>query len=257
MPGTAKTNNFMLGTATVMIGAQDDLFDLTPADHSIGLVKNFTLSGEPSYTELTQGVKNTIVYSTLTQNPVRASMEAYEYTAQNIAYGLGLSADKAPISVSSTVDGEVAAASPAATSFDVQTGDGSNFAQGDYIMIKLDTDDNFLIRKVSSISTDTITVDQGFNVTIPDTAAVIKVHSLGAGNKDDQPFYADKVTGKLADGTAVAMLLPKIRVTNGFSMQFSSEDYANMPLELTIYDLVNTDTFYSWFNGDAARLFRP
>ena len=45
MAGEAKTDSFMLGAATVMIGAMADLYDLNPTDHSIGLVKNFSTLG--------------------------------------------------------------------------------------------------------------------------------------------------------------------------------------------------------------------
>lgn len=61
MAGEAKSTSFVLGTATVMIGPRADVFELTPEEHSIGLVKNFTLSGDPSYLDLTHGVRNTIV----------------------------------------------------------------------------------------------------------------------------------------------------------------------------------------------------
>ena len=77
MAGEAKTNAFMLGTATVMLGAQADLFDLNPTEHSIGLVKNFNLQVDQTYTELTQGVQNQIVFSVRTGNKVMNTMEAY------------------------------------------------------------------------------------------------------------------------------------------------------------------------------------
>lgn len=88
--GSAKSEAFNLGTATVMIGPKEEVLDLTPEKHSIGLVKNFTFSSSDQYTDLTQGVRNTVVYSVKTGSEVTASMEVYEYTSKNLAYSLGL-----------------------------------------------------------------------------------------------------------------------------------------------------------------------
>lgn len=88
--GSAKTESFNIGTATVMIGPMAEVMDLTPEKHSIGLVKNFTFSANDTYTELTQGVTNEIVYSVKTGSEITATMEVYEYTPRNLAYALGL-----------------------------------------------------------------------------------------------------------------------------------------------------------------------
>lgn len=256
MAGLAKTNNFMLGTATVMLGPLADLADLNPADHSIGLVKNFTITSDPAYTELTQGVKNTIVHSILTSNPVRCTMEAYEYTAKNLAYALGLAGDFTAVTEQSTLASAITAGSPAPTTFTVASGDGADFDAGDYVMIQSNALDDFVIRKIASISTDTITVTKTFEKTIPSGSKVLKVQSLGIGSKTEQDYYAAKVTGKLVDETPVAILIPKVRIVRGFNLSFASDDYANMPLEFTVYDQVTTDPFYTEFGGDAARLFR-
>lgn len=88
--GSARSESFNLGAATVMIGPKEKVFDLTPENDSIGLVKNFTFSSNDQYIDLTQGVRNTIVYSVKTGSEVTASMEVYEYTPKNLAYALGL-----------------------------------------------------------------------------------------------------------------------------------------------------------------------
>lgn len=240
----------MLGTATVMIGTQAQLFDLNPAEHSIGLVKNVSFNADPAYTDLTQGVKNTLVYSVLTQNEVRASMEVYEFTAQNIAYGLGLSGSFAANTVTSTVDAEVTSGSD----FDVASGDGTNFAVDDIIMIKNDTEDDFIVRKITAISTDTITVNAAFAQTVKAGATVNVVSQLGAGAKTEQPFYSAKIAGKAANGEPIVLLIPKLRITQGFNIAFSSDDYGNMPFEFSVYDQVSTDPHYAYFDGDTAHI---
>ena len=255
MPGLANTNDFMLGTATVMIGPVADLYDLNPTEHSIGLVKNFTITSEPAYTELTQGVKNTIVYSVMTSNPVRCTMEAYEFTAKNLAYGLGLDGAETLVenTVETAVNGAVDGGSPVAVEFTVDSPTG--ITAGKYVMIINDNEDDFIVRKVVSVAGNDITVDRPLP-DIADNAVVKVVHGIGIGSKDDQPFFAAKIAGKLANGDEVVIMIPKLRVVRGFNLAFTTDDYANLPLEFTVYDLVPTDTFYSDFDGDQAKMFK-
>lgn len=255
MAGLAKTEKFMLSTATVMVGPATDMKNFNPQTHSIGLVKNFTLTSEPNYTELTQGVKNTIVASVMTENPVRASMEVYEFTTRNIAYGLGLAdADGySTLTTATAVDGAIDEyASP--TPMDLDVVDASQIAINDHIMIKLDDLDNFIVRKVTGVATNNITVDAALP-SIPDGAEVLKVNKLEIGSKDDQPYYAAVITGKTANGDAVMIQIPKMRIVRGFSLAFTSQDFGNLPFEFTVYDLVSTDPHYAEFDGAQARYF--
>jgi len=255
MPGLAKTQKFMLNTATVMIGPQADLHNLNPAEHSIGLVKNFTLTAEPSYTELGQGVKNEIVFSVLTNNPVRATMETYEYTARNLAYGLGLADAESFTALTATtaVNGAIVAGSP--PEFDLVVDDNALFSAGDFILIKNDSEDDFVVREIASTSTgEVITVTMALP-DIADNAQVLLVNKLAIGSKDDQPYYAAKISGKLADGTVCVIEIPKLRIIKGFSLAFTSQDFGNLPFEFTIYSQVTTDPFYTEFGGDQSRMY--
>lgn len=254
MAGEAKSTNFMLGTATVMIGPAASLFDLDPQTHSVGLVKNFQLRTEPGFTELTQGVKNSLVYSVMTANPTRLSCEVYEYTAKNMAYALGLNgATLSEQTVSTTTDGAVNGASTPTA--EVTVADATGLAANDYIMILYGSDDQIIVRKINSISTNTLTLNDNIGINIPTGAVVKKVNALSVGSKENNNFFGAKVAGKLADGTPVVALFPKIRVTGGFALQFQTNDYGNLPFEMTCYDLVPTDPFYSEFSEDQAKIF--
>jgi hypothetical protein len=253
MAGLALTNDFMLSTATVMIGAQAELNDLNPTDHSIGLVKNFTMTSEPSYVELMQGVKGSIVHSTMTANPVRASMEVYEYTAKNLAYSLGIDGTGVAAKTSNTTVATLVPASPAQNTLVLTSATG--FTQGQYILIEVDTVDNFVIRKIVSVATNTLTLDEN----LPAIASGVKVYlvnSTDIGSKEDQPFFSCKVAGKFANGSDVVILIPKIRITKGFNLAFIQNDYANLPFEFQVYDLVSTDPHYADFGSVPARIFR-
>lgn len=257
MAGKAKTNEFMLSTATVMIGLPAELHDLNPAEHSIGLVKNFTFTSEPAYTELTQGVKGSIVASVMTSNPVRATMEVYEYTAKNLGYALGIDGAQnlEPIvtttTVSTAVDGD---ASPAPTTVSVTSATG--IVQGDTIMIMIDNEDNFMIRKVTNVATNTLTLSHAITQDIPLGAVVKKVNVIPVGSKDEQPYFAAKIAGVLVSGEKVVIEIPKIRIVRGFNMAFSVDNFGNLPMEFTLYDLVTTDTLYAEFPNEQARIYR-
>lgn len=259
MPGNAKTNDFMLGMATVMLGPQADLYKFQPSTHSIGMVKNFSLTAEPSYTELTQGVQNTIVDSVMTSNPVRASMEVYEYTRKNLIYALGLSgADTATAFTAASTLASQVVGGPSVTTIDVATGDGSSFAAEDMITIEGDTDDFVQVRKVASVAGDTLTLAQVIDtgMTFPAGSAVKKVGSIALGSKTNQPYYASLIVGNLSNGTTVAIQLAKLRIMKGFNLSFSSENYGNMPMEFSLYDLTDSDTFFADFGSTPGRILR-
>jgi hypothetical protein len=256
MAGEAKSNSFMLGSATVMLGAQADLFTLNPANHAVGLVKNFTISNEPQYSELTQGVKNQIVYSVMTSNRVTAQMEVYEYTSKNIAYALGLNGSAlTSISASTTIG----TAYTSGTSLLVTSATG--LLVGDWIMIQSGSDDLVFYRRITAISTNTLTLNAAIPIAIPITPTnntfVQKVNPIDVGSQTDQPFLSAKIVGSLADGTEIGILIPKIRITAGFTLGFTTDNFGNLPLEFTCYDLTASDPNYADFTNKQAILFTP
>ena len=250
MAGEAKTSAFMLGAATVMIGKPDQLFDLNPEDHSIGLVKNFRITSEPSYTELTQGVKNQIVYSVMTGNAVKASMEAYEYTGRNIAYSLGLEGSSF---AAQTVETDLSAPA-SATDTSVTVTDETGFSVGDYVMIQDGAEDKVYVRKLTAVAATNLSFAQALPKALPAGTTVSKSNAISIGSKEEQPFLAAKIVGTLADGSENVILCPKIRITNGFSLGFTTDGFDNLPYEFSFFDQVSTDPFYSEFKGEQAKL---
>jgi hypothetical protein len=153
--GSAKTEKFNLGAATVMIGPKDQVLDLVPEKHSIGLVKNFTFSSNDQYIDLTQGVRNTVVYSVKTGSEVTASMEAYEYTSKNLAYALGLEGyelvDGVDLALKEAVNGDMVT-----TEIAVKAGDASasDFMTGDYVIVqgnKSSNEDMVFVGKLAEV----------------------------------------------------------------------------------------------------------
>lgn len=247
MAGEAKTNAFMLGTATVMLGDREDLFDFTPANHSIGLVKNFNLTVDQSYTDLGQGLTNQTVFSVKTGSKIMATMEAYEYTGKNLTYALGMEGFSAgaAITASSSIIGTPA---PTDTGF-TMSGALAGLVVGDYIKIQTGNNDQVLVRKVASITGAALTFVDPLPAAPAEGATVSKMNviPLGSGTACEDTFVAAKIVGTLADCSEVVLLLPKVKVTKGFNMAFNSNDFQNLPLELTVYDLLADDDHYAAF----------
>lgn len=255
MAGEAKTTALMLGTATVMLGDPVDLFDFAPSTHSIGLVKNFNLTVDQSYTELTQGVQNQVVFSVKTGNKVMATMEAYEYTGKNLTYALGMEG----FSAAAEVTASTTVVSATTTALTVVSGVG--IVAGDYIKIQTGTNDQVFVRKVVSNIADVITVAALPSVPAAGaTVAKMNVIPLSPTSSCNDTFVAAKIVGTLADCSEVVILLPKVKVTKGFNLAFNSSDFQNMPLELTVYDLLESDehyTAFSEFGNTSSMLLTP
>lgn len=248
MAGEALTSKFMLGTATLMLGPVADLFDLNVAEHSVGLAKNVTMKSTPGFIELTQGVKNNTVYSVMNSNKVMVNAEVYEYTSKNIAYSLGLDGSSlVPTTVSTTVDTNMPLTA-GSTDVAILVATTTGWAVNDWMMIQVGNEDQVFLRKVVSIQADTsLTTDTGLPVALPVGTTVKKSNIVGVGSKADQPYLAAKIVGTIADGSEIAILIPKVRITSGASLAFKTDAYDNIPLELTVYDLVSTDPNYATF----------
>lgn len=264
MPGTARTSNFLLSTATVMIGPQADLHNLNPAAHSVGLAKNFQLTFDPAYTELTQGITNSVVMSVRTSEALRASFEVYEYTLRNVAYAAGLDASGVAFDTTTGVNLSTAQITAAATAIVVSGDQTLIYPVGTYFFIQAGTDDLVHIAKVSAVAfatgNTTITFT-GFpvptGVTFPIGSRVGRVRKVEVGSGVlFQPEMAAKVVGILPkNNEPFTILFPKIKVTRGLNIAFDSANFTNMPFEITTYAQTTTDPFYTEYNGASAVLF--
>lgn len=262
MAGEAKTDSFMLGSATVMIGKPEELYELNPDDHSLGLVKNFTVEATKDRTDLTQGRTNDIVYTMTTGANTRGSFEMYEFTEQNLAYALGLDGGEIV-----TPTGEAHVVSTAGTfatgtaTLEIAEGVGQDIQVGNDVSIRNPVSDNIVIGKVKSVTgltSGTAAASATIEVEIPDSVSTQTVQAgafislvtvLGLGSTDVDRDYAAKVVGQLANGKWVTYLMPKVRVTSGLTMAFGTDNFGNTPFEFTPLKVTSLDVFYSSFKG--------
>lgn len=265
MAGEAITNNFVLNTATVMIGAQTDFFNLNPAAHSIGLVKNFKITATPQYTTLTQGVKNTIVDSQLTNNELKATMEVYEYSGKNLKYALGL--DGSTLTTTGATFNPTAGLSATDTTLTIATDVTTTFVTGGGDWVEIQENDNVHLVKTASTaysSPNTTLTFTGYavptGVSFTTAAKIRKVAVIPVGSKVNQPYLSAKiVSGDLQDGAPIVLAIPKMRITRGFDIDFKTDAYSNMPFEFTPYDLTSSDTtvWNKFPTNDSVQVLRP
>lgn len=264
MAGNAKTNKFMLSTATVMLGPLADLHALNPAEHSIGLVKNFQFNGEAQYTELTQGIRNAVVMSVRTGEGIRTSCEVYEFTAKNLAFAAGLDASGTTYDVVEEMSALGVAATSASTEITLAAAATTPYVAGDYIFLQKGQDDYVHVMKIASVdiavpASPELTPVVGFEIpdgmTFPVGTRVGRLKRIDIGTSVTQPDLACKVTGILPkDNSPFTILIPKVKVTRGLGISFASDNFSNMPFEMQPYEMVMSDPFYAEYGQAQAIL---
>jgi hypothetical protein len=252
--GAANTNTFMLGEATVMIGLPADLYKMTPSTHGIGLVKNFQVNSDTGYVELTQGVQNNVVHTTMNKSQVRATFEVYEYTSKNLSYALGLDGSSLTTNTVATTTAASITGSSGTPDVTVDVTSATGLTAGDYIIIQGTQPDEIFVDKIASIASSVLTLTHGIPQALASGAAVKKATGINMASSADQPFLCLAAVAKLADGSPCKFLLPKIRISKGFAAHFGTQNYGNMPFEATVFRPVSTDTFYSEFSTESGRL---
>lgn len=255
MAGEAITGKFMLGTATVMLGAMDRLLDLG-TDESVGLVKEVETKTSPGFVTLTQGVQNDEVASIKNANEVMIDGQMFEYTFKNLSYlasldGAALSA----VTGSTTTTGALTTSgSPALTPAVIPVTSATGIVANGFISIRVNNADQIFVRKVVSVAGLNVTVERGLPVAVPLGAVVDIVNKVDVGSNAEQPYLACKIVGQLADNSWLTQLYPKVRVTSGLKLGFKTGDFDSMPLSIKPHVLVTTDTYYSRFlNADGSR----
>ena len=260
MAGEAVTSDFLLSTATVMIGPQSKVMELSPALHSIGLVKNLQVTSTPTFVELTQGMNAQVVSSVATSTASTVTGEVYEYTARNLAYAAGVDA-----SATGILTGLTPGFDPTALSYTLATaitvggptvvlgaGGGAGFVVGDFVVIQdLATPDHIHVGKVSVIATDTLTLATGY--TMPTTAVfatattvIYRVRAIKVGAQATQAVMGAKIVGILPNtAEPVTLIFPKVKIIKGLSLSFQNQNWANMPFEFMPYASLPSDAYYA------------
>lgn len=261
MAAAAKTNQFMIGDATIMVGAMEDVFNLMPDKHGLGLTKNLALKIETGNVELTQGISQTPIFSIQNQFNPMASCEVYEYTARNLAYGLGLDASGSSYDTL-TAPGPfllTTASAAASTTVALNTGDGAGFQVGDWVIMQ-QAEDYVFAAKVVSKAVDTLTVDKpipaGLTFAVA-TTRVFRARAISAVGGQNSFMSVKAAVIMPKDKRPVPILFPKVRITRGFDLSIGSSDFSNLPFEFQPYPLTPEDALYTSFEPGATFAILP
>lgn len=253
MAAESKTNAYLLGNATLMMTPfGNDPFVLTPQADSIGMVKNVAMTVESDTIELRHGIMQNLVDSQKSNVRSTLSAEVYEFSAQNMYRGLSLSKTavapkrgKLKNAVSGVTATIVVNTNPLPgdpTSGISAVGD---IPIGSTLLIQRAGDENDYVFPVrvtattTAASTDyTVTAAIPAGVTFAAGDTVWIVNEVPIGGQEDQEFFSLKIAGTLSNyGKPVVMIIPKVKVTRGFQINFSETDYGSMPFEFAQYYL--------------------
>lgn len=257
----SMTNKFNIGVSTMMIGPMDKVLELTPEEHSVGLIKNFTITSETNEVTLTQGLRNTQVDSQVTGVTTQITADVYEYTAKNIAYAAQLAGEDFSLTGNYKLKTAITGGSSATAVVikDVPASAQADLAEGDTIALQCTSTkdyDKIWLGKVSGTPTWTadaddenkgslsITLDKaipsGWDFAVNDS--VFFVNLIPVGSDESQPYYGVKIVGILPNGNEpFTVIVPKAKVTDGFNINFTTENYGSMPFQLTPYDMTKDD----------------
>jgi len=270
MAGEARTQEFNFSDATLMVGPMADVMNLTPTAHSIGLIKNLNVTMTPTKVDLTAGIRNTKVHTTITNMEVSVATEVYEYTPKNIAYALGVEADQYGLYPNHQLAANVTGDGLTVDTFVISsTSDiSAEYPVNSWILLRNDTlnqADLVFLAKVKSrvydANYDTLTVEMdrvlpvGFNFKIGDT--VCRQNQIPVGKKEAQGYVGIKIAAKLPEGGNITMIIPRAQIREGFNLSFIGDNYSNMPFVWDALEAVPSDPLYDDFKdvGGIIHLF--
>ncbi|WP_273860746.1 hypothetical protein [Photobacterium sp. GSS17] len=255
--GKAKTDKFLLGTATIMLGEMGTLTELDESK-SIGLVKDVTLEFSPTYIDLQQGVTNQTVFSVRNGQDTRITGSSYEFTDTNMAYAAGLNGDKVTLVEGVPYTVKSAAAGDGSDTVELTVDTPSSpvtIVQDDHVVIH--SAGFSTIAKVvdaATISTGTLVVEGNFHAKVTAGAKVTKVNVMDLGSNSRVQYLCAKIVGELPNGDVVVIEIPKVQWTSGLSMAFTTGDFSNMALELKPTALLTTDPDYAKYGNALVRV---
>lgn len=250
-------NAFAIGNATVMMAPfATDVFSLTPALHSIGMVKQVSVGMEADTIDLRHGIQQNLVDQKRAGVRTPVTFEGYEFTAQNLVRALGYSNTTIVRKHGTLATALAAAATTASVASAPIPGDATSgitaigdIPAGSTLIIQKDSDSSYVfpVRTSGAITgagpysvTLGSAVPTGMSFAIGDEVWV--VNELGIGSQKDTDFFGMKIAGTLSNyDVPVVIILPKVKVVRGFNLNFSETDYGNLPFEVSPFFLAATE----------------
>lgn len=257
VPNDVKNNAFMIGNATVMMAPwTTDVFSLTPNLHSIGMVKTVTVGLEADTIDLRHGIQQNLVDQKRAGVRTPVTFDGYEFTAQNLFRAAGY-ANTAIQRKHGTLTAALAAAGTSASIASAPVpGDANSgitattdIPSGSTLLIQQTNQTDFVypVRTTGAatgtgpyVATLANAIPTGMSFAIGDEVWV--VNEIGYGQQKDTDFFGVKIAGTLSNyNVPIVVVLPKVKVTSGFNLNFSETDYGNMPFQISPFFLAASE----------------
>ena len=244
---------FSLSSATIMIGKAftDDVFSLTPAVNSVGMVSEVAVGLDSQITELLNGVQQVTVDAKRTGVSGSITGNVYEMTAQNFLRATALNSTFTQPVKRGTLSAIAAAAAVSlsinsdpipgeATSAITAIGD---IPSGSTLLLQRvggETDYVFPTKSTGAASgtgpyTVPIAAPQAIptGMSFPIGTRVYVVNAVGVANMDADDLFCVKIAGTLSQfDRPVVYVAPKVRMVRGFQLSFNETSYGSMPWEM-------------------------
>ncbi len=247
-----KKSAFMLSSATVMMAPAftTDVYALTPEEHSVGMVKEVAVPLDSSMISLTNGVAQATVASKRTSVQPTISFTSYEFTAENVARSLAMAGEVGVMKRGILTTAAAAEATELVLASDPVPGELASaiaaindIPSGSTLLVQRPSPNQDYVFPTKSSGAATGPTSP-FTVPIAANYAIPAGMSFPIGSKvwvvpalrptiDQDDLFGIKITGTLDSyDRPVTVILPKVRVSKGFSLSFSETEYGGMPWEL-------------------------
>jgi len=242
--GSAQTKKFSIGTAEVRLGPLASAGRLTQAN-SIGLVDSATVEVTQTSVDLKGGFPQQIQDTAVTEQATTMSATLREMSRRNlkILLGEGIDGGAAPVDISSLVVTDVLLDG---TAVDVTPGEGASFTVGDVVVIYPDGQpENVSVDIITTISTDTLTLENGLAVPVTGTADTVHIFvanqvAIGAVTQTNY-FAVSLVQAENSTGRPVGFNFWKAALGGSMTFATNATDFASNDLSLKILQPANSE----------------
>ena len=230
--GSPQTNKFPIGTAEIRIAPMNLALKQMPS-HSIGCLDDVTISISNTSVQKRAGFPQRQVANAITENIVTVTGTVGEYSRRNMQ----IMAGEAPEVVVADKAGVLATAQTAGSvSVPLAVGQGANFTVGGLITVYIEGKPELItVAKISSIATDTLTLDSDTPLLHDYPATVTKVFAanpIGKSVTKTSYFSLQVIQSQFADGRPIAWNFWKASASNGMELAMNPTDFSTTSIEL-------------------------
>jgi len=239
--GSPVTKKFQIGTAELRIGPLSAAGKLTQA-HSVGIIDSAAFNLTTNSVDLNGGFPQILVDTQIVSQTatITAAMREYSQRNMSILSGLGV-----PATTTTRFSGFATTDSAAQdTAITLQTGEGTNFAAGDFAVIYPEgSPEQVSVCLIASVAVDILTLDAGtpalfaYNgATAPQTVHVYRADHISMGSVTTAQYFAVQLLVQdIANaGAPIGLNVWKAAVSSGLDYNTSATDYGTANLELKL-----------------------